>query len=92
MRALLAAVCLLAIIPIAACGGSEPDPDARASEIAAGVEATLTAGAEVPAQAPTVVVTAPPPTVAATGVDMMSIHLEADGSGDLATLEEALVL
>jgi len=88
---------------VVACGQQAPEVDTQATEIAAGVAATLTTQAPLPTVVvtpppPTVVVTPPPPTEAApsptveptASPDPMSIRLEADGSGDYATLAEAI--
>jgi parallel beta-helix repeat protein len=83
---------------LVACGGSEPDPGAQATQIAAGVAATIAAQQAPPPQT-VIVVTPPPPTEPpatstvepTVGVDLLDLHLNADGSGDLPTLEEALV-
>jgi parallel beta-helix repeat protein len=68
------------------CGGTEPKADVRATEVAAGVAATLTAEAPPP-QTVTAVTLSPQPTA---GIDLMNLRLEADGSGDLSSLENAL--
>jgi parallel beta-helix repeat protein len=108
----ITALCLTLMVALVACGGSEPKVDTQATQVAAGVAATLTAQAQArptasPAAPQTVVVVTPPPpteppptatleslataTLAPTaGVDVGNIRLEADGSGDFATLAEAL--
>ena len=88
--------CLLFLIlplVLAGCGGPAPAADTQATSIAAGVAATLTA--QAPPPQPVLVVTPSPPTGAATEppptIDLSNLRLEADGSGDLPSLEEALV-
>jgi len=77
---------------LAACGGG-PKVDIQATEVAAGVAATLAAQAEL---TPVVIVVTPPPPTEpapqpAAEIDLANLRLEADGSGDLPTLEDALV-
>lgn len=74
---------------LVACGNTEPEVDVQATGVAAGIAATLTAQA-LPAQT-VIVVTPPPPTEPPARVDGLNLHLESDGSGDLSTLEDALV-
>jgi parallel beta-helix repeat protein len=86
-KTFLAAFYLLLMVALLACGGSEQGVDTQATQIAAGVAATLAAQAPPPQT----VIFVTPTAEQAAGIDLMNIRLAADGSGDLATLKDALV-
>ncbi len=96
-KAHLVLLAMAFLTTLIACGGTTQQGDAQMTAIAAGVEATLQAQAPVPTvvvtgsqpELPTVIVTSPP---GEAGQDEPTqvIQLEADGSGDLPNLQEAL--
>lgn len=95
-RASFLVLIVVASLVLAACGSDDAEVDTQATEIAAGVAATLEAQA---ALTPVVIVVTPPPptepvgasAAPPAGIDLANLRLEADGSGDLPTLEDAIV-
>lgn len=83
------ALLILMVLAVHGCGGeATPTPDIVATEVAVQRAASATLTAEAPTPAPAASSTAaPPPRATPSGI---VVWLEADGSGDYATLEEAV--
>jgi parallel beta-helix repeat protein len=83
-------ICVLTSLVLAACGPSQADQEATATQIATNIFATQTAA--VPTSTPTATAT-PTPTVTSTPTPTpgpVTVRLSPDGSGDYPSLEAAV--